>query len=554
MSQILYNSIKIGLIALYPPLGFPKIGESQGVCAISGYLLNKYKDVSVDIYDQQIISMQDIINEICIKQPIIIGVSLKVYTMPQFHILYDLIVKHIYPIYKPIIILGNSIPHFNGENLLYKYNEVVIALGEGEVSFGDFYEYIKGKRQLNNIRNIMYLENSQIIRNEFKYLDKNNIPFADRRYSLIYYNAGNEVYIEGSRGCAYCACNICECKYFLGSTDNNYKWRDRPIKSIVNELAYLSAIGVDSVTFSDEDFIGPTNYGLRRVVELTNLIVEKSIKIKFRINIRVKSICSYNDSDEIRNLKIVVLQKLKKAGLVKIFLGFESGSQTQIHRYGKGFLLNEFLSAKKILNDLQIDFELGFIPIDPLVSIEELRESLLFIKKNNCICNISTIYKELRIQQGNLAYRKLIQNCEINNKLAILGALDTNTQRYNIVNYKDPIIAKIVSGMTNYSRETYELYYLMRILTQYAKDIDDYICMNIYNCMEDLKNNDFELLMILAETTKDDNDTVQIRLIIEQHSEKRDNIYAKLFKIIKSNSNEKYMYLCDLMKAVENGA
>ena len=59
------------------------------------------------------------------------------------------------------------------------------------------------------------------------------------------------------------------------------------------------------------------------------------------------SIFRLKDNIVNRNNKIQLLKQLKKSGLVKIFLGFESGSESQLKRYNKGFKLLEFLNAKK---------------------------------------------------------------------------------------------------------------------------------------------------------------------------------------------------------------
>lgn len=549
MSQI-WHSNRIFLIALHPVEKFSFIGESHGVCAISGYLLENYKNTLVSVYDQQFFSLDYIVNEILKKRPAIVGISIKIFTFEQFLILYELISKRVFPLYKPNLMIGNSVPHFSGEEILKKYcSDVIISLGEGEISVSDFYEYILNQRNHSDVRNIMYMKNGEIIRSQFEYLNKNKMTSADRRYSLKYYTSGGEVYIEGSRGCAYCACSICECRYFLGSCTKDFKWRDRPIHSIVDELERLVSQGIHVVTFSDEDFLGSDNYGLERAINISQEIISRGIKIGFRINARVKSIYNKYDDDNTSKYKKYVLSNLKKSGLVKIFLGFESGVQKQINRYNKGFNLKEFLNVKSILIDLNIDFELGFICLDPLMTIEELKENIQFIKTNGCIPFISSIYKELRIQRGNISYIKKIHDYEKIHGKKIIGDLNFNAQQYEILEYADPKVEKLRTLMYEYDRKTYRVYYLIRILTQYSQDNDEFKKI-IYQSMREIKNNDFELISSLVEKLQKNENDKYLNESLHKYDFNRENIYLNILGFLNDKKENKYKNLANLISDI----
>lgn len=74
--------IRIFLVALFPNEKFPFIGESHGICAISGYLKEKYADlVETYLFDQQTNSDEEIFSEIKSKRPEIIGFSVKMPTL-----------------------------------------------------------------------------------------------------------------------------------------------------------------------------------------------------------------------------------------------------------------------------------------------------------------------------------------------------------------------------------------------------------------------------------------------------------------------------------------
>ncbi len=542
---------KLYLIALYPNKDFPFIGESQGICAISGYLHNLYKDdISINLYDQQVNNNDSIIIDILKEKPATIGFSIKMFTFPQFEEFYALLQKEIFPIYQPLIIVGNSTAHFSGEEILNKYNNVIVSLGEGEISIGDIYAYVNDALPFEKIRNIMYFADGKILKSEYKYLDKKLIPFADRRYSKLYYDKGGEVYIEASRGCAYCSCNICECRDFLGSTCAKFRWRDRPINSIVDELKYLFSIGINDVTFSDEDFIGNDKYGLDRATKLANCIIEEDIIIKYRINARIKSIYSETDSDSIREKKKKSLISLKESGLSKIFLGFESGSPTQLKRYNKGYSLDEFIQAICILKNIGIQYELGFISLDPLMTLEELEESLNFIERHKCIPYISAVYKELRIQKGNKSYLRLINKYEDESNEKLIGDLIFEEQMYEIRKYADKRIDVIKQLMCDYEAQAYKLYYYLRNQTQYAMTVDNTLKYAIHQTIQSLKMNDYNLMRDLVKAIKIDDGKINLSNVLQEYKDKKQIIYHNLIMLEPYSSTKEFEYLRQLYNTI----
>ena len=545
------NTHNLFLIALYPNNDFPFIGESQGICAISGYLQCLYKDISISLYDQQIDNIDTIIQDIINERPAVIGLSIKMFTYPQFEEFYALLQSRVFPTYHPMVVIGNSTAHFSGRDILKEYNNVIVSLGEGEVSFGDIYAYLNGDLPFEKIRNIMYYSDGGIIESEYQYLNKNLIPFADRRYSKLYYDKGGEVYIEASRGCAYCSCNICECRDFLGSKCAEFRWRDKPIDSIVDELKYLSSIGISDVTFSDEDFIGNDHYGLERTSKLANRIVKENIRTEYRVNARVKSIYSSTDTEELRTQKVQTLISLKKSGLSKIFLGFESGSAGQLKRYNKGYTLDEFIRAIDILRNIGIQYELGYISLDPLMSLDELEESLNFIKEHQCIPYISAIYNELRIQKGTKSYLRLINKYETDSGERLIGELIFEEQMYEILKYADKRVDTIKRLMCDYEAQAYKLYYYLRIQTQYAMSQDDNkLKYAIHLTIQSLKSNDYDLMSDLVKGIKLGYSKIHLTNILQDYKDKRQNIYSSLIMSKPYNTMPEFKYLRDLYNEI----
>lgn len=544
------NPQTIFLIALHPQ-NFPFIGESHGICAISGFLKEHFGDtLETYLYDQQLNDNDTIINDIIESKPDIIGISVKMFTFEGFVQLYTLLSENVFPIYHPIIVIGNSVAHFSGEYILKKreYNDVIVSLGEGEVSWGDLIRYSRGEIQLNKVRNIIYYSNGCCVKTKYEYLNKALIPIADRRHSKKYFDRGGEVYIEASRGCNYCGCSICECRDFLGSRVRRFCWRDKPIEKVIKELQYLQSIGIDSVTFSDEDFFGDNIYGIKRAYNLARQILRHSIKVSFRVNARVKTIYDEKESSENGLSRQKLFRTLKEAGLVKIFLGFESGSHTQLARYSKGFKLEEFLEAKSILDSCGIQYELGYISIDPLMTPAELMETLTFIQKYNCIQHISSIYKKLRVQKGNYLYVKRVKAFEQETGRKIIGDFLFNEQVYKFCGYANQQIENICIVMDEYENEIYKLYYRFRILTQYDENSGGKkrIAAMVNNMMCNLKEIDYNLLYELAAISDLDINTA--KKLKERYAQKRKDKIMQFVDNIKSIDTSESEYLLRLMQ------
>lgn len=543
---------KIALIALFPSTKFPLIGESHGICVISGYLMKKFgTDIDVELFDQQINSNDEIISGILNFRPDIIGFSLKIGTLPELESLIPTL-KYRYDengIDLPIIVFGNSVAHFNYEYLLKKYPQSIISFGEGEVCFEDLVLFKQNKLSDKQfIRNIAFVDYDSIIKTKFEYLSSAQIAQADRRNSIKFYRVGGEVYIEGSRGCHYCGCSICECRLFLGSKSIESRWRQKNVEVILSEIALLEAIGIETVTFSDEDFWGSREKGTAHAYAIAKGILNRGLKIEYRVNLRVKTIYNRNYSEEEISQIKNTLSALKRSGLTKVFLGFESGSPSQLQRYSKGFILEEFVEAKKILDELGIEYELGFISFDPMMSLEELVESLMFIRDNDCIPYISNIFKELRIQNGNDSYINMIRRYEFKHSCKIIGELDLNEQIYPIINYIDQRIDVIVSLFRKYEKGMYKLYYFMRIITQYSKEKALGIEKKIHDVLGQIKILDFEFMMSCCLALQDDlrND----ELIIQYNNAKssRDKLLNGLYDWLQYNSSPK----SELLKILHN--
>ena len=529
-----HNRNKFILVALHAQ-NFPFTGESHGICALSGYIKTHYPEIDVDIYDLQISDMTDLLEAIIKNRPVILGISAKLQTFDQMQILYSRLKTTIPIDQMPILVMGNAIPNFNGQLILEEYyKDIIVARAEGEIVFDDLIAYIRGIKKLQETRNISFWDGDKIHVSPKDYLDGDFIPMPDRSNSWKFYELGGEVYLECSRGCAYGNCTFCSCSEFLGSKQKSKKWRARPIPHIIQDFKNLQAMGISNVTLADEDFFGIGIDNMLRIKHLAEEMIANEIQINIRLNAWVKSIYSVSDSKENLLIKEETIRLLKKAGLVKVFMGLESGVDSQLKRYLKGFVLDEFTNAFKMLKKYDIECEFGFILIDPLVSLHELKSSLAYLGDNNFIHEITSIYKELRVQVGN-SYIYQVRALEIEHNIKLLDIFDFNTQGYKVLKYVEPEIQFFAVHVREWVNIFYKLYYILRIFTRYTEQSKNYIsanrisrkiCFDTINTVRELEYYLLKSFVTLIEV-HGTNDSEAIRLLLE-YEERRIIVIKKL--------------------------
>src|SRR5262249_48158322 len=141
-----------------------------------------------------------------------------------------------------------------------------------------------------------------------------------------------------------------------------------------------------------------------------------------------------------------LLHRLQDLGLRKVFLGIESGSDSQLRRYAKGHTAEECAAAIYRIRAADLRLEVGFIMFDPLCNVEEVAENVAFIRRTGIIDAISAVDNELRLQGGS-RYVKVLERHERQLERPLYDRAidrDTLSHRYEVV---DPDVARLLAGL-----------------------------------------------------------------------------------------------------------
>ena len=331
---------------------------------------------------------------------------------------------------KPIIVLGGTIPTFCYEQLINKWGDIICVVGEGEdaliglcqsmLEFGmSDLQQLKHSKYFPAIPNIAYKINNELVVNHRQFYDLSSPCLPDRHFTSAIIGMNGIVRAEASRGCPWGKCTFCCIPYKY----NCYSWRAYPVERIIKDLCEISNYFPQMVYFTDEDFLG-CNYS--RTNELSTQISlhkEKGLigkDIRFFISTSVTSLLG--KARKISDFELEILANLKNAGFDEIFIGIESGSATQLKRFGKGHTIEESLLIMSILNDLHFSLDIGFIMFDPEVTLKELKENVCFLKNKILAGIYSRLTKPIRILPKtqlyhNLADSKLVDRTPSDNEV-----------------------------------------------------------------------------------------------------------------------------------------
>lgn len=439
------NCDTVVLIQLYGKMQPPN-AEPLSVESLAGALIEEIPNVDIKMlmfsYLDDDVKLNLLLNDLNDCRPFLIGISIPQSTYELSLKLLDRICN-LSPL--PLIVIGHALPSYSPDVFLRIYRQLVVVKGWGETGIVSLAKKVLEKKPFDfaEIPNLVFFHEGDIKYTEVKLQAKLYRP--TRIFPEDYY-----IRVESSRGCSYDVCTFCTRP--IGMQNSSTSWFKRDNNEIISELHFLKSKGVSRFTFTDEDFIGndleaalELAYGLREIDGL-----------KFSLSVRADSIHdaqkSYAENQETRKL----FEILRDVGLELVFVGAESFSKSQLRRYGKGVNPDDNLRALSVLQSLGINYEIGFILFDPLMSMSEAQENILSLEQSGIWARTGYLFSVLRPQIAS-PYVKFLVASEL------LGKFDVNTLSFDY-RFLEPKIDQLVEFCSNWSGEIESIYLLCRNL------------------------------------------------------------------------------------------
>ena len=200
--------------------------------------------------------------------------------------------------------------------------------------------------------------------------DLDDLPFPDRDFAPMAILGRKIMPILASRGCAR-TCSFCSIHTFYRSAPGKVVRLRRPAE-VVREMRMLhDERGVSVFLFQDDDFplFGPKWRAWAG--ELCDAIEAAGLadKIIWKLNCRADAV------------EPALLARMRAAGLYLVYMGLESGTEEGLITLHKQITVEQNLRAVRILKDIGLRFEFGFMLLDPSSTFASVRGNIAFLRE-----------------------------------------------------------------------------------------------------------------------------------------------------------------------------
>jgi hypothetical protein len=173
--------------------------------------------------------------------------------------------------------------------------------------------------------------------------------------------------VEASRGC-YHACAFClPCAFYRVAARSPY--RSRGVPHLIEEIDLLYRQGVRLFLFDDEQFLPPKPLRTERVTALEEQLRRRELDIAFSLK------CRGDDVEE------TLFRQLRDMGLIRVYMGVESGCPDSLRRLGKGVTAACNAQALAMLDALGIVADFRSLLFHPWSRLETLRTDIDFLER-----------------------------------------------------------------------------------------------------------------------------------------------------------------------------
>jgi anaerobic magnesium-protoporphyrin IX monomethyl ester cyclase len=281
----------------FPPLGLGYIAANL-----------KQKGISVEIIDCTFMTQKEALKKIIASKPKIIGIQ-SMYSMKEK----SLELAKVLRAHCELLVAGGALPTTEPEAFLENFDVAVI--GEGEQTMLELVNQFMNGGDFSQVKGIAYREKDtgQIKRTPPRGLNSNLNSFPKPSRELFDNDSYKRFYskkfgytttaIMTSRGCPF-SCDFCS-KPVFGN-----EFRARASSNVADEIEEVISLGYSRIWFADDCFTLDRN----RLLGICDEIINRGLKIGWECLSRVDT------------LDPETVDKMKRAGCLRMFFGIESGN------------------------------------------------------------------------------------------------------------------------------------------------------------------------------------------------------------------------------------
>lgn len=281
-----------------------------------------------------------------------------------------------------VTLLGGPHPTFLFKEVLESAKGTVdyVLLGEGEATLKALLQALRGGTA-RDVKGVAYFAGDKAVANagraQIADLDEVAPAWDLLNWGIYKYRVnpgGRMASILTSRGCEM-SCSFCSQRLFWRGA-----WRARKPEKVIEEIVLLhERYRVKVFTLIDAY---PTR-DRRRWERLLDLLVEKNLGLSILMETRVEDIV--RDAD--------ILDKYRKAGIIHIYMGAESGDDSVLRSLNKGIDMKTTKQALDLLNKAGIITEASFMigfPQETRDSVRNTIDAAIFLNPDVAVFPIVT--------------------------------------------------------------------------------------------------------------------------------------------------------------------
>ena len=363
------------------------VAPSLGIGYIAAVLEQNNYDVDVLDSSALELSYDEIGEEMLKRNPDIVSISALTPTIGAALDAADKI-KNVKP--DTIVVLGGYHPTFEYENLLKEEESIdVIVRGEGEYTMLELVQKIESGGDLKDVQGLAFIddtsEDKTIIvtpdRPPIQDLDELPFPafhlFPMEKYKMLNITT-NVATIITTRGCPM------QCSFCSSAALHGKHLRRRSYENVVDEIEMrLQEQNIDTIAFMDDTF----TLDVKFVKNFCEEIKRRGLKFWWGCTSRVDTL-----SEEL-------LEMMKDAGCITIFMGVESADQQMLDKMNKNITVRKTMNAFKLARKVGIRTIASCVIGMPEDTRESMKKTIDFVsslKPNYALFSLATPYPGTR--------------------------------------------------------------------------------------------------------------------------------------------------------------
>jgi hypothetical protein len=383
-SDSLCNRLSFPVVVLINPCVrevFPSPRLPLCICSLAAHLRQR-QIAEVHLIDMQLDdSIDAAVQAVLVLDPKIIGVSV---SFGQTDVAIDLLRRLYAQPNRPLVVLGNVIASFAAGTFLKLFPDLIIAKSEGEITLDQLIEFTNGERELDQVTGIIYQHNGDLRQSVPMDVPMKETPLPSMDLVEAIARRGGALTMELSRGCFHSACTFCP------RTHKPRRWKGVPVENALDQLGryaqVIDHLGCQRRLFmADEEFIGwsSDDTATERIGSIMQGMLDNNLNLRFETNTRIDQIYNSGEDRTWHGKRFATLDLCRKAGLERLLVGVESGSNSVLKRFNKNISALDSVMALRLLSGIGIGFRITFITFDPLMNFSELIENINFLSRQD---------------------------------------------------------------------------------------------------------------------------------------------------------------------------